>query len=62
MVKQFNETVRGLNLKKTGKNHADYVDKDGRYDIVKYLVDMENTFHPSVMSGLDNMLLTLQLR
>ena len=38
---------RGLSLKKAGKNHADYVDKDGRYDIVKYLLDMQKTF-PSI--------------
>ena len=38
---------RGLNLKKAGKNHADYVDKDGRYDIVKYLLDMQKIF-PSI--------------
>ena len=38
---------RGLNLKKAGKNHADYVDKDGRYDTVKYLLDMQKKI-PSI--------------
>ena len=34
----------GKNLDHRGRNHADYVDKSGGYDIVHYLIDFEDRF------------------
>eukprot|EP00956_Cyclotella_meneghiniana_P017543 scaffold28760_cov36-Cyclotella_meneghiniana.AAC.2 len=37
-------TKPGKNLDRRGKNHADYIDKNGGYDIVRYLTDFADRY------------------